>query len=97
MILGRITDPTGAVIQGAVVEAKNIDTGVRSTAPTNATGDFLLPFLIPGPYIVTVEAPGFKKWVRSRIQTRIDDRITIDVTMEIGQATESVQVSAEAP
>ena len=97
MILGRITDPTGAVIQGAVVEAKNIDTGVRSTAPTNATGDFLLPFLIPGPYIVTVDAPGFKKWVRSTIQARIDDRITIDVTMEIGQATESVQVSAEAP
>ena len=65
--------------------------------PTNASGDFLLPFLIPGPYSLTVEAPGFKKWVRSRIQTRVDDRITIDVTMEIGQATESVQVTAEAP
>src|SRR6476646_3932086 len=96
-VLGRITDPTGAVILGAVVEAKNLDTGVHAAVPTNASGDFLLPFLIPGPYSLTVSAPGFKKWVRSRIQARIDDRITIDVTMEIGQATESVQVSAEAP
>ena len=96
-ILGRITDPTGAVMAGAVVEATNLDTGVRAMAPTNANGDFLLPFLIPGPYSLTVEAPGFKKWVRSRIQTRVDDRITIDVTMEIGQSSESVQVTAEAP
>src|SRR5207248_5220334 len=90
-------DPAGAVIPGAVVQVKNTSTGVLTSALTNGSGDFLLPFLIPGPYVLTAEAPGFKKWVRSRIQTRIDDRITIDVTMEIGQATESVQVSAEAP
>src|SRR5689334_19921835 len=96
-VLGRISDPTGAVIPGAVVEVRNLDSGVRAAVPTNASGDFLLPFLIPGPYSMTVEAPGFKKWVRSRIQTRVDDRITIDVTMEIGQATDSVQVTAEAP
>ena len=96
-VLGRISDPTGAVIPGAVVEATNLDTGVRAMVPTNANGDFLLPFLIPGPYSLTVEAPGFKKWVRSRLQTRVDDRITIDVTMEIGQASDSVQVTAEAP
>jgi len=96
-VLGRISDPTGAVIPGAVVEATNLDTGVRAMVPTNANGDFLLPFLIPGPYSLTVEAPGFKKWVRSRIQTRVDDRITIDVTVEIGQASDSVQVTAEAP
>jgi len=96
-VLGRISDPTGAVIPGAVVEVRNLDSGVRATVPTNASGDFLLPFLIPGAYSMTVEAPGFKKWVRSRFQTRVDDRITIDVTMEIGQATDSVQVTAEAP
>src|SRR6266850_421881 len=56
-ILGRVTDPTGAVIAGAIVEAANGDTGVRATAPTNASGDFLFPFLIPGPYSLKVEAP----------------------------------------
>jgi carboxypeptidase family protein len=96
-ILGRLTDPTGAVIPGATVEARNSDTGIRVSASTNASGDYLLPFLIPGPYQLTADAPGFKKWVRSGIQTRVDDRITVDITMEVGQASESVQVSAEAP
>ncbi|MGH8246173.1 MAG: carboxypeptidase-like regulatory domain-containing protein, partial [Gammaproteobacteria bacterium] len=92
-----MTDQTGGVIAGAVVKAVNTDTGVQFAASTNASGDFLLPFLIPGPYSLTVEAPGFKQWVRSQIQTRVNDRITIDVAMEIGQASESVRVSAETP
>src|SRR5262245_16458566 len=94
-ILGRVSDQTGAVIPGATVKAANTDTGVNSTATTNASGDFLLPFLIPGSYTLTAEAPGFKGWVRPQIQTRVNDRITIDVVMEIGQATESVRVTAE--
>jgi Carboxypeptidase regulatory-like domain len=96
-ILGRVTDQTGGVIAGANVEAANADTGVRSTALTNASGDFLLPFLIPGHYTVTVEAPGFKRSLRPQVQARINDRITIDVSLEVGQATESVQVTAETP
>src|SRR5678815_350124 len=97
MILGRVTDPTGAVVVGAIVEATNTDTGVRATAPTNASGDYRLPFLIPGPYSIKVESPGFKRWARSNIQARVDDRLTIDVAMEIGQQTETVQVTAESP
>src|SRR5438876_7443023 len=96
-ILGRITDPTGSLIVGATVEAANTDTGVRSTARTNGNGDFLLPFLIPGPYSLAVEAPGFKKSVRPRIQVRVGQQITIDMALEIGQATESRQVKAHTP
>src|SRR5206468_4561673 len=83
--LGRITDPTGSVIVNATVEAANTDTGVRSTAQTNANGDFLVPFLIPGPYSLAVEAPGFKRSVRPQIQVRVDQHITIDMALEIGQ------------
>src|SRR4051794_30094178 len=72
-ILGRVTDPGGAIIVGAQVESRNTDTGVSVTAATNASGDFLFPFLIPGPYTVTVEAPGFKRWTRSQIQARVND------------------------
>ena len=68
---GRITDPTGSVIVNATVKAVNADTGVRSTAQTNANGDFLLPFLIPGPYSLAVEAPGFQHF-------------TIDMALKIG-------------
>src|SRR6266446_5424838 len=96
-ILGRITDPTGSLIVNATVEAANTDTGVRSIAHTNANGDFLLPFLIPGPYSLAVEAPGFKRSVRPQIQVRVDQHITIDMALEIGQASESVQVKAETP
>ena len=95
-LLGRVMDPAGSVIVGAAVEALNTDTGVHSAVVTNASGDFVLPFLIPGPYTLSVEARGFKKWTRTGIQTRVDDRVAIDVTMEIGQATESVNVTAES-
>jgi hypothetical protein len=96
-ILGRVTDSAGGAIVAAAVRADNTDTGVHSTAVTNASGDFLLPFLIPGPYSLTVEAPGFKKSVRPHIQVRFEERITIDVTLEIGAVTETLQVTAEAP
>ncbi|MGH9660509.1 MAG: carboxypeptidase regulatory-like domain-containing protein, partial [Bryobacteraceae bacterium] len=96
-ILGRVADATGGVLVGAKVEASNVDTGVRYNAASNESGDYLLPFLIPGTYSLTVEAPGFKKSVRPKIGVRVNERIAIDVTMEIGQAAESVQVSAETP
>ncbi len=79
-ILGRVADQTGGVIVGARLEAVNTDTGVRLTAVTNDSGDFLLPFLIPGPYTLIAEAPGFKKSVRPNIGIRVNERITIDVT-----------------
>lgn len=96
-ILGRVTDQTNAVIVGARVEAANTNTGVRTSATTNESGDFLLPFLIPGPYRLTVEMAGFKKYVRPGIEVRVNDRITINVTMELGPAAETVQVVAEVP
>jgi hypothetical protein len=96
-LLGRVTDRTQAVIVGAKVEALNVDTGVRYIAGTNETGDYLLPFLIPGSYTLSVESQGFKKFTRPGIAVRVNERITIDVPMEVGQASESVQVVAETP
>jgi hypothetical protein len=95
-ILGRVVDPTAAVIGAAKVEALNVNTGVRSATVTNDTGDYLIPFLIPGPYTVTVEAAGFRKSVHSDIQVRVNERITVNFTLEIGQATETVRVVGEA-
>ena len=58
-ILGRVTDPTGAVIAAARVDAVNTDTGVRYSSSSNSSGDFIIPYLNPGPYSITVELPGF--------------------------------------
>ena len=96
-ILGRVTDSAGGVIAAATVKADNTATGVHSSATTNASGDYLLPFLIPGPYSLTVEAPGFKRTVRPQVQVRFEEHITIDVTLEIGAVSETVQVSAATP
>ena len=96
-LMGRVADPTQAVVVGAKVDAVNTDTGVHYTSTTNGSGDYILPFLTPGPYNFTVESKGFKTYKRAGIVLRQSDRTTIDVSMEIGEASQSVQVSTEAP
>jgi len=96
-ILGRVVDPTDSVIVGAKVEGLNANTGVRSTATTNERGDYILPFLIPGDYTLTVEAPGFRRFVSTGINVRVNERINIDVNMQVGQAAETVQVVGATP
>jgi hypothetical protein len=95
-LLGRVTDSTGAVMVGAKVEALNTDTGVKTDATTNDTGDYLLPYLNPGPYTITVQAPGFKTFKHPGIDLRMADHITVDAQMQLGQASDSVEVVASA-
>lgn len=96
-LLGRVTDQTGAVVVGAKVTATNVGTGVRAESATNGTGDFTLPFLIPGTYTLTVQNPGFNSYRRAGIEVQVNDRITIDVPMQVGNAEQSVEVTAESP
>src|SRR5437868_748120 len=96
-LMGRVSDPTGSLIIGAKVEAVNAETGVHFTSNTNGSGDYILPFLIPGPYSLVVESRGFRTYRRAGIVVRESDRITIDMTMEVGEASQSVQVTAETP
>ncbi|MGP8245117.1 MAG: carboxypeptidase regulatory-like domain-containing protein [Bryobacteraceae bacterium] len=95
-LLGRVSDSTGAVIVNAKVEGWNTATGVITKATTNESGDYLLPYLIPGPYTITVEAPGFKTFKQTEINLRMDDHITVDASLTLGQASESVEVVASA-
>jgi len=96
-ISGRITDPSGAVIAGAQVTVANTSTKVSSRTETNEQGLFSIPFLIPGPYEVRVEAAGFKTAVRRGITLQVSDRLTLDVKLELGGVTESVEVREQAP
>lgn len=95
-IQGRIQDVSGAVVSGAVVRAAHSSTNVASSALTNQTGDYSLPFLLPGIYSVTAELPGFKKWIRDGIGVQVNDRVTINIALEVGSAADSVHVSAAA-
>jgi len=95
--LGRVSDPTGAVMVGARVDAINTATGVHYTSSTNGSGDYTVPYLLPGPYGLTVEMRGFKTYSRTGIELRESERVTIDVTMQVGEASQSVEVSGESP
>ena len=96
-ILGRVTDPSGAVVLGAKVQAINVATNAGAASVTNEQGNYEIPYLLPGVYRVEVEMQGFKKAVREGIELRVGDRITLDFTLEVGNVAESVVVTGETP
>ncbi len=93
-VTGLITDSTGSAVVGAAVGVTNVSTGVSVTTTSNETGNYLTPFLAPGQYELTVQAAGFKKMVRKNIGLQTDDRVRIDVQLEVGEVTTSVTVDA---
>jgi hypothetical protein len=96
-ITGTISDPAGAVVANAVVEAKNISTGTVYQAGTSGTGNYTLAQLPVGTYELSVTAAGFKKFVRPGIVVEVAGTARIDAALEVGTSTESVTVQAEAP
>src|SRR5262249_12012711 len=96
-ITGLISDPTGAVIPNAPVEAKHTVTGVVSPAATSRTGNYVFAALPAGEYEISVAATGFKKFVRTGITVQQLQTTRVDIALEIGAATESVTVSEVAP
>src|SRR5579872_7578474 len=95
-ITGRIADPTDAPVAGAPVVVTNVDTGVARNTVSSGTGNYTVPFLTPGRYDVSAAVPGFKKSTRSGIVLQVDQVARIDFTLEIGAASESVEVQATA-
>src|SRR5215472_3211635 len=96
-ITGKVTDPQNAVVPGASVVVTNTATNVARRTATNETGYYEVTFLDPGAYSVAVDAQGFKKSVRSPITLEIGDRLDINMQVTIGEATQSVEVTADAP
>ena len=96
-ILGRVTDPSGAAVVGADVTIDSITRGLTRHATTNEAGFFTAPGLDPGEYNVSVEQFGFKKNVRSNVDLRINQKLTLDFTLEIGAASETVTVAGQTP
>ncbi len=97
LITGLVTDPSGAVIPGTAVRAVNVATNVAARAETNAQGNYTLDFLLPGQYTVTVEKQGFKRFERAGVGVRVNDRMSLDIVLEVGQVSERVVVEAGAP
>ncbi|MEK7409426.1 MAG: carboxypeptidase-like regulatory domain-containing protein [Acidobacteriota bacterium] len=96
-LLGRVADSTGAVIPGVEVRAINPATGITVRGRTNETGDYAVPYLLPGVYTVEAELAGFKRFVREGVQIRVNDAVTLDISMSPGDVTETVEVTAVTP
>ena len=96
-ILGLVTDSSGAVVTGAKVTITNTATRISRSLTTTAAGDYNAPNLEPGPYVVTVEAPGFKKIQRTDLQLEVAKDIRVDFTLSPGAVSETMTVSGEAP
>ena len=96
-ILGTVADQSGGFIKGAHVTITNVDTGVARAIETNEAGDYVAPNLPPGPYKLVVEATGFKKVERSGIRLEVAKDLRIDVTLQPGSLSETVQVTEQLP
>ncbi len=96
-ISGRITDTTGAVVPNVNVMVTNVGTNFQFPTRTNQEGLFRVPSLQPGAYRVTIEAPGFKRFVRDNLTLRTGDIMAVDAALEVGALTESVEVKTEMP
>jgi len=95
-IVGVVSDPSGAVVPGVQVTAKNVGTGQTKDDTTDASGRFNLQSLLPGNYTLSIKGPGFKAVERSGISVTPNTISRVEQTLEIGQATEQVTVSSEA-
>ncbi len=96
-ITGRVLDSSGAGVPGAPVQVKNIETNQVTALVSDRGGQYTAPYLRPGTYSITVEAPGFKKLLRENLVLNIAQTVTVDLTLEVGGVTEQVTVSADAP
>jgi Carboxypeptidase regulatory-like domain len=96
-ITGTVFDKTGAVIPGATVIVTNIGTNESLRLSTSESGNFSAPSLNPVEYRITVEAGGFRKAVVDKVKVDTATTATVDVTLEPGEATAEVTVTAEAP
>ena len=96
-IVGTVTDPSGAPINGAGVTATDTERGTVWTAKTNDAGVYNLPRVPVGSYTVQVSAPGFQTVVQPAFTLVLNQKARVDVQMRIGQVTERVEVSGAAP
>jgi Carboxypeptidase regulatory-like domain len=95
-VRGVVSDKTGATISGANVQISNATQGVERQMNTSGDGEYQFNALPPGTYTVTVEMTGFRRFEQRNAQLLVNNPTTLNVTLEIGSATQTVEVSAQA-
>ena len=96
-ISGTVTDTSGAAVAGATVTLTSAATGATDTFTTTADGLYSFVNLGPGQYTLNVEKTGFKHVKREGVVVQVQQAVRIDVSMEIGAVSQTVEVTAETP
>ncbi|WP_321476824.1 TonB-dependent receptor [uncultured Paludibaculum sp.] len=96
-ILGSVRDSTGAGVPGATVVIKEVSKGTSVEYQTNEDGAYTAPFLTPGTYTVNVQKAGFKPQATPPFELQVDQRARMDFTLNVGDVSATVEVTAAAP
>ena len=96
-IVGQVRDATAYAVPGAVVTITDRDTGLKRSATTDNSGRFNFPQLKPGTYSVRVEAEGFAPQYAAAVSSSLGQKQTVDFVLNVAEAKQSIEISAEAP
>ncbi len=96
-IQGTVTDPTGAVVAHASVNARNTATGVTTSTTSTTSGVYVISPLLPGTYSVTVTAPGFSQFHQENLVVTAMNAATLKVALQVGSQTQQVTVTTAPP
>ncbi|MBZ5602253.1 MAG: carboxypeptidase-like regulatory domain-containing protein, partial [Acidobacteriia bacterium] len=96
-VRGLISDPGGAVIANANVTLRNDATGTARTIASNTQGEYVFSQVEPATYTLTVESPGFKRLERKGVVIGTQQQLNLDLRLEIGEVSQSVEVTAAVP
>src|SRR5215831_10942354 len=95
-IAGTVLDPSGAAVPGASITATSLTTGLTRTTTSSVDGGYIFPLLPAGPYSITLEARGFRRFEQKGIVVETDKSSTVSIKLEIGSTTDTVSVEANA-
>ncbi len=96
-MLGTITDSSDAAVVNAAVTITETRTGISNTTTTNTSGNYVFSNIQDGVYQIEATLSGFKKVVREGVEVKVNTTVRVDLTMEVGNVSETVSVTAEAP
>ena len=96
-LLGTVTDSSGAAVASVKVTITETNTGIRHASQTNESGNYVFPNLPPGTYTIIAEQPGFKRASRAGIDVIVNTTERVDLKLEPGTVTQSMEVSADTP
>jgi len=96
-ISGAVTDPSGAVVPAASVQVQETSTGTVSRTVSDAAGQYVVPFLLPGTYNITASASGFETLTRNGVILQAQDHLIINLALTVGSTSQTVTVTGAAP